>query len=91
MFEAAGLFRPLRGHPARRKAATPSAWPLTGGKVQGEQRGQKNIVIGLTGTGYFDMVAYGKYGNDGEMRDVIPTDEDLQRGFATIPSFPGNE
>ena len=50
----------------------------------------KNIVIGLTGTGYFDMVAYGKY-NDGEMRDVIPTDEDLQRGFATIPSFPGNE
>ena len=48
----------------------------------------KNIVIGLTGTGYFDMVAYGKY-NDGEMRDVIPTDEDLQRGFATIPSFPG--
>ena len=33
---------------------------------------------------------YGKY-NDGEMSDVIPTDEDLQRGFATIPSFPGNE
>ena len=50
----------------------------------------KNIVIGLTGTGYFDMVAYGKY-NDGEMSDVIPTDEDLQQGFATIPSFPGNE
>ena len=50
----------------------------------------KNIVIGLTGTGYFDMVAYGKY-NDGEMSDIIPTDEDLQRGFATIPSFPGNE
>ena len=42
------------------------------------------------GTGYFDMVAYGKY-NDGEMRDVIPTDDDLARGFATIPSFPGNE
>ena len=50
----------------------------------------KTIVFGLTGTGYFDMVAYGKY-NDGEMRDVIPTDEDLARGFATIPSFPGNE
>ena len=55
-----------------------------------ENNETKNIVIGLTGTGYFDMVAYGKY-NDGEMRDVIPTDEDLQRGFATIPSFPGNE
>ena len=50
----------------------------------------KTIVFGLTGTGYFDMVAYGKY-NDGEMRDVIPTDDDLARGFATIPSFPGNE
>ena len=55
-----------------------------------ENNEARNIVIGLTGTGYFDMVAYGKY-NDGEMRDVIPTDEDLQRGFATIPSFPGNE
>ena len=55
-----------------------------------ENNETKNIVIGLTGTGYFDMVAYGKY-NDGEMHDVIPTDEDLARGFATIPSFPGNE
>ena len=51
---------------------------------------EKTIVFGLTGTGYFDMVAYGKY-NDGEMSDTIPTDEDLARGFATIPSFPGNE
>ena len=50
----------------------------------------KTIVFGLTGTGYFDMVAYGKY-NDGEMSDVIPTDDDLAKGFATIPSFPGNE
>ena len=55
-----------------------------------ENNETKNIVIGLTGTGYFDMVAYGKY-NDGEMSDIIPTDEDLAHGFATIPSFPGNE
>ena len=27
----------------------------------------------------------------GEMSDIIPTDEDLARGFATIPQFPGNE
>ena len=51
---------------------------------------EKTIVFGLTGTGYFDMVAYNKY-NDGEMGDYIPTDEDLAKGFATIPSFPGNE
>ena len=56
-------------------------------KETGEER---TIVLGLTGTGYFDMVAYGKY-NDGEMGDYIPTDEDLAKGFATIPQFPGNE
>ena len=50
----------------------------------------KNIVFGLTGTGYFDMVAYQKF-HDGQMTDYIPTDEDLQKGFDGIPSFPGNE
>ena len=45
---------------------------------------EKTIVFGLTGTGYFDMVAYGKY-NDGEMSDYIPTDEDLAVGFAGLP------
>ena len=45
---------------------------------------EKTIVFGLTGTGYFDMVAYGKY-NDVEMSDYIPTDEDLAVGFAGLP------
>ena len=45
---------------------------------------EKTIVFGLTGTGYFDMVAYGKY-NDGEMSDYIPTGEDLAVGFAGLP------
>ena len=45
---------------------------------------EKTIVFGLTGTGYFDMIAYGKY-NDGEMSDYIPTDEDLAVGFAGLP------
>ena len=45
---------------------------------------EKTILFGLTGTGYFDMVAYGKY-NDGEMSDYIPTDEDLAVGFAGLP------
>ena len=44
----------------------------------------KTIVFGLTGTGYFDMVAYQKY-NDGEMSDYIPTDEELEKSFATLP------
>ena len=42
------------------------------------------ILFGLTGTGYFDMVAYQKY-NDGEMSDYIPTDADLQQGFDGLP------
>jgi tryptophan synthase beta chain len=44
----------------------------------------KNIVFGLTGTGYFDMVAYQKF-NDGEMSDYIPTDEDLAKSLEQLP------
>lgn len=51
---------------------------------------EKTIVFGLTGTGYFDMMSYGKY-NDGIMTDYIPTDEELKVGFDAIPRFPGNE
>ena len=50
---------------------------------------EKTILFGLTGTGYFDMAAYGQY-NDGRMTDHVPSEEELQRGFASIPRFPGN-
>lgn len=46
----------------------------------------KTILFGLTGTGYFDMLAYQKY-NDGVMSDYIPTDADLQKGFDGIPKI----
>ena len=45
---------------------------------------EKTILFGLTGTGYFDMVAYEKF-NDGKMDDYIPTDEELTASFATLP------
>lgn len=45
---------------------------------------EKVILFGLTGTGYFDMSAYQSY-NSGEMNDYVPTDEDLEKGFATLP------
>ena len=51
---------------------------------------EKTILFGLTGTGYFDMMAYEKY-NDVVMTYYIPTDEDLKPGFDGIPKFPGNE
>lgn len=48
---------------------------------------EKTILFGLTGTGYFDMVAYEKFHN-GEMSDYIPTDADLQTGFDGLPTQP---
>lgn len=44
----------------------------------------KTILFGLTGTGYFDMTAYGDF-LAGRMTDYIPTDEDLQKGFDSLP------
>ncbi len=45
---------------------------------------EKTILFGLTGTGYFDMVAYEKY-NNGQMTDYIPTEAELEKGFAGLP------
>ena len=45
---------------------------------------EKTIVFGLTGTGYFDMVAYEKF-HDGKMEDYIPTDAELQASFDKLP------
>ena len=47
---------------------------------------EKTIVFGLTGTGYFDMVAYEKF-HDGKMSDYIPTDEELQASFDKLPKM----
>ena len=46
----------------------------------------KTIIFGLTGTGYFDLAAYMAY-NSGTLTDIIPTDEDLQKGFDSLPKF----
>lgn len=52
-------------------------------KESGEE---KTILFGLTGTGYFDMKAYSEY-LEGTMTDYIPTDEDLQKGFESLPKI----
>ncbi len=49
---------------------------------------EKVILFGLTGTGYFDMTAYEAY-NEGRMVNHVPTDEELEQGFSTIPAVPG--
>lgn len=47
---------------------------------------EKTILFGLTGTGYFDMFAYEKF-NNGEMKDYIPTDEELKAGIDGLPKL----
>ncbi len=47
---------------------------------------KKTIVFCLTGTGYFDLAAYSAYNNK-TMSDYIPTEEDLKKGFDTLPKI----
>ncbi len=44
---------------------------------------KKTIVFALTGTGTFDLAAYQAY-HAGKMTDLVPTDAELETGFATI-------
>ena len=89
VFEAAELFARTEGilpAPESSHAIRAAMDEALRCRDSGEER---PIVFGLTGTGYFDMVAYEKY-HQGQMTDSIPTDEDLAAGFAGIPVFPGN-
>ena len=45
---------------------------------------EKTIVFGLTGTGYFDMVAYEKF-HDGKMDNYIPTDDEIAESLSKLP------
>ena len=47
---------------------------------------EKTIVFGLTGTGYFDLVAYEKFHN-GQMTDYIPSDEELELFRKNLPKM----
>ena len=90
VFEAAELFARCEGILPAPESSHAIKGALDEALKCKESGEAKNIVFGLTGTGYFDMVAYQQY-NDGTMTDYVPTDEDLAEGFKTIPQFPGNE
>ena len=88
VFEAARLFARTEGilpAPESSHAIRATIDEALKCKESGEA---KNIVFGLTGTGYFDMVAYQKF-NDGEMSDYIPTDEDIAKSLAKLPKVEG--
>ena len=84
VFEAAEMFARVEGilpAPESSHAIRVAIDEALKCKETGEE---KNIVFGLTGTGYFDMVAYEKF-NNGEMSDYIPTDEELAKSLDTLP------
>lgn len=89
VFEAAEMFARVEGilpAPESAHAIRVAIDEALRCKETGEE---KTILFGLTGTGYFDMLAYGKY-NDRQMGDYIPTDAELQKGFDGIPDIPQN-
>ena len=54
--------------------------------IKCRETGEKKVILfGLTGTGYFDLTAYKSF-NEGTMKDYIPTESDLARGFASLPA-----
>ena len=84
VFEAATLF-------ARMETILPapeSAHAIYGAieeALRCKQTGEEKVILfGLTGTGYFDLVAYDSYRHH-TMTDYFPTDEDLLRSFETLP------
>lgn len=90
VFEAAELFARVEGILPAPESSHAIRIALDEALKCKESGEEKTIVFGLTGTGYFDMYAYEKF-NNGEMTDHIPTEEELEAGFAGIPRFEGNE
>ena len=89
VFEAAEYFARVEGILPAPESSHAIKVAIDEAKKCKETGEEKTILFGLTGTGYFDMVAYEKY-NNGEMTDYIPTDEDLKAGFDGLPKVPDN-
>jgi len=90
VFEAAEMFARCEGTlpaPESSHAIYAAIQEALKCKETGEE---KTILFGLTGTGYFDMYAYEKFHN-GQMSDYIPSDEELEKSFATLPVIPGQD
>ena len=84
VFEAAEMFARVEGilpAPESSHAIRVAIDEALKCKETGEE---KTIVFGLTGTGYFDLVAYEKF-NNGEMGDYIPSDEEIAASLAQLP------
>ena len=86
VFEAAEEFARVEGILPAPESAHAIRVAIDEAKKCKETGEEKTILFGLTGTGYFDLVAYQKY-NDGIMEDYIPTDEEIQESLASLPAI----
>jgi tryptophan synthase beta chain len=85
VFEAATLFARCEGILPAPESAHALKVAMDEALKCKETGEKKTIIFGLTGTGYFDLGAYNSY-NEGTITDFIPSDEDLEKGFATLPN-----
>jgi tryptophan synthase beta chain len=84
VFEAATIFARTEGLlPAPESSHAIRAAIDEALRCKAEGRSE-TIVFGLTGTGYFDMFAYGKF-NDGKMGDYIPEDAEISQAVSALP------
>ena len=86
VFEAAEYFARVEGILPAPESSHAIKVAIDEAKKCKETGEEKTILFGLTGTGYFDMVAYEKFHN-GEMTDYIPTDAELEESWKKLPKI----
>ena len=86
VFEAAEYFARIEGILPAPESSHAIRVAIDEAKKCKETGEEKTILFGLTGTGYFDMVAYEKFHN-GKMSDYIPSDEELAKYRETLPKI----
>ena len=84
VFEAAEYFARVEGILPAPESSHAILAAINEAKRCKETGEEKTILFGLTGTGYFDLVAYEKF-HSWEMKNVVPTDEDIARSLAQLP------
>ena len=84
VFEAAEYFARVEGILPAPESSHAILAAVNEAKRCRETGEEKTILFGLTGTGYFDLVAYERF-HSGEMQNFVPTDEDIARSLAQLP------
>ena len=84
VFEAAEYFARVEGILPAPESSHAILAAVNEAKRCRETGEEKTILFGLTGTGYFDLVAYEKF-HDGVMSNYVPTDEEIARSLAQLP------